>query len=62
MRCHRGTHDRCSTTDIPVARRIRGQPGWNFAPATENLYRTDNPLVQDIVMHRGEWRDRVPRR
>lgn len=33
-----------------------------FAPATENLYRAGNPLVQDIVMHWSEWRDGVPRR
>ncbi|WP_166890011.1 MULTISPECIES: purine nucleoside permease [unclassified Burkholderia] len=33
-----------------------------FAPATENLYRAGNPLVQDIVTHWGEWRDGVPRR
>ncbi|BAX60724.1 hypothetical protein BSFP_035850 [Burkholderia stabilis] len=31
-------------------------------PATENLYRAGNPLVQDIVTHWGEWRDGVPRR
>jgi len=36
--------------------------GNGFAPATENLYRAGNPLVQDIVMHWGEWRDGVPRR
>ncbi|MFC5473071.1 purine-nucleoside phosphorylase [Paraherbaspirillum soli] len=33
-----------------------------FLPATENLYRAGNPLVQDIVLHWGEWRDGVPRR
>ncbi|MGS0741239.1 purine-nucleoside phosphorylase [Glaciimonas sp. GG7] len=33
-----------------------------FAPATENLYRAGNPLVQDIVLHWGEWRHGVPRR
>ncbi|RQS62972.1 purine nucleoside permease [Burkholderia sp. Bp8963] len=33
-----------------------------FAPATENLYRAGNPLVQDIVTHWGEWRGGVPRR
>ncbi|WP_415750309.1 hypothetical protein [Burkholderia sp. BCC1985] len=36
--------------------------GRRFAPATENLYRAGNPLVQDIVTHWGEWRDGVPRR
>ncbi|WP_244134859.1 purine nucleoside permease [Burkholderia sp. BCC0322] len=36
--------------------------GDGFAPATENLYRAGNPLVQDIVTHWGEWRDGVPRR
>ncbi|MEO6920261.1 MAG: purine nucleoside permease [Collimonas sp.] len=33
-----------------------------FVPATENLYRAGNPLVQDIATHWGEWRDGVPRR
>ncbi|OXH88894.1 purine nucleoside permease, partial [Burkholderia multivorans] len=33
-----------------------------FAPATENLYRAGNPLVQDIVSHWSEWRNGVPRR
>lgn len=33
-----------------------------FVPATENLYRAGNPLVQDIVTHWGEWRDGVPHR
>ncbi|WP_174385723.1 hypothetical protein [Burkholderia metallica] len=32
------------------------------SPATENLYRAGNPLVQDMVTHWGEWRDGVPRR
>jgi purine nucleoside permease len=33
-----------------------------FAPAIENLYRAGNPLVQDIAMHWGEWREAVPQR
>ncbi|CAN0624677.1 Purine nucleoside permease [Burkholderia multivorans] len=33
-----------------------------FAPATENLYRAGNPLVQEIVTHWGAWRDGVPPR
>lgn len=33
-----------------------------FMPATENLYRAGNPLVQDIVKYWSEWRDGVPRR
>nr|WP_302565423.1 hypothetical protein [Burkholderia metallica] len=32
------------------------------SPATENLYRAGNPLVQDMVTHWGEWREGVPRR
>lgn len=31
-----------------------------FVPATENLYRAGNPLVQNIVAHWNEWRDGVP--
>ena len=31
-----------------------------FAPATENLYRAGNPLVQDVVSHWDKWRDGVP--
>ncbi|WP_322047775.1 purine nucleoside permease [Paraburkholderia sp. J67] len=37
-----------------------GQGG--FAPALENLYRTGNPLVQDIVAHWDDWRAGVPSR
>ncbi|WP_338640549.1 hypothetical protein [Burkholderia pyrrocinia] len=41
---------------------VTSYPRHGFAPATENLYRAGNPLVQDIVTHWGEWRDGVPRR
>lgn len=33
-----------------------------FSIAIENLFRSGNPLVQDISTHWGEWRDGVPRR
>jgi purine nucleoside permease len=33
-----------------------------FTIALENLYRSGNPLVQDIVTHWGEWREGVPKR
>lgn len=33
-----------------------------FTIAIENLFRTGNPLVQDIVTHWGEWREGVPKR
>ncbi|MGF6970293.1 purine nucleoside permease [Paraburkholderia sp. WC7.3g] len=33
-----------------------------FTIAINNLFLTGNPLVQDIVTHWGEWRDRVPQR
>lgn len=33
-----------------------------FTIAIENLYRSGNPLVQDIVAHWAEWREGVPKR
>jgi purine nucleoside permease len=33
-----------------------------FTIAIENLYRSGNPLVQDIATHWGEWREGVPKR
>ncbi len=33
-----------------------------FTIAIENLFRTGNPLVQDIVTHWNEWREDVPKR
>jgi purine nucleoside permease len=33
-----------------------------FTIAIENLFRSGNPLVQDIVMRWSEWKDGVPRR
>lgn len=31
-----------------------------FTPAIENLYRTGNPFVQEVVTHWGAWRKGVP--
>ena len=45
----------CGTDECRQPAELRGWGG--FAPATENLYRAGNPLVQDIVTHWGEWRD-----
>jgi purine nucleoside permease len=33
-----------------------------FAPAIENLYRTGNPFVQEVVTHWDAWSKGVPRR
>jgi purine nucleoside permease len=33
-----------------------------FAPAIENLYRTGNPFVQEVVTHWSTWRDGTPKR
>ncbi|MFL9909716.1 purine-nucleoside phosphorylase [Paraburkholderia sp. RL17-337-BIB-A] len=33
-----------------------------FTIAIENLFRSGNPVVQDIVGHWGEWREGVPKR
>ncbi|XJV82345.1 hypothetical protein AB3469_19020 [Burkholderia anthina] len=54
--------DNCvATTNAATNARYTALAG-GFAPATENLYRAGNPLVQDIVTHWSEWRDGVPRR
>ncbi|SAK71990.1 purine nucleoside permease [Caballeronia hypogeia] len=33
-----------------------------FTPAIENLYRTGNPLVQEVVTHWDAWREGVPQK
>nr|WP_096059397.1 purine nucleoside permease [Caballeronia ptereochthonis] len=33
-----------------------------FTPAIENLYRTGNPFVQELVTHWGAWRKGVPQK
>ncbi|BAN25369.1 purine nucleoside permease [Caballeronia insecticola] len=33
-----------------------------FAPAIENLYRTGNPFVQELVTHWGAWKRGVPQK
>ncbi len=33
-----------------------------FAPAIENLYRTGNPFIQEVVTHWGAWRKGIPQK
>jgi purine nucleoside permease len=33
-----------------------------FTPAIENLYRTGNPFIQEVVTHWGAWRKGVPQK